>query len=140
MTPDLAEHRYQACTPVRPRQCGRPDYSNRPIFYIHGLHSGSSQAQHAVLNSTVLARLQGPISSAVATLLKQVQIRMRSPNSQGPAFGPCATRIVQQTSFSSSHSSRWGRTQTGFDQESGQYQDLFGLGRLIHQRDGEQNA
>ncbi len=139
MTPDLAEHRYQACTPIRPRQCG-PDDSNRPIFYIHGLHSGSSQAQHAVLDSTVLARLQGPISSAVATLLKQIRIRMQSSSSQGLAFGPSAARIAQQTSFSSSHSSRWGRTQTGFDQESGQYQDLFGLGRLIHQRDGEQNA
>ncbi|MGO3844104.1 MAG: hypothetical protein ACTJHY_15800 [Alcaligenes pakistanensis] len=93
-----------------------------------------------MLDSTVLARLQGPISSAVATLLKQIRIRMQSSSSQGLAFGPCAARIAQQTSFSSSHSSRWGRTQTGFDQESGQYQDLFGLGRLIHQRDGEQNA
>lgn len=35
---------------------------------------------------------------------------------------------------------RWGRTQTGFDQVAGPCQDLFGLGRLIHQRDGEENA
>ena len=139
MTPELAEHRYQACTPTRPRQCG-PDDSNRPFFYIHGLPSGSPQAQHARLDSAVLARLQELISSAVATLLKQLQSRMRSPNSQGGGFDPCAARSRPQPSFSSSHSSRWGRTQTGFDQESGQYQDLFGLGRLIHQRDGEQNA
>ncbi|CAJ0909433.1 Uncharacterised protein [Alcaligenes faecalis] len=33
-----------------------------------------------------------------------------------------------------------GRTQTGFDQVTGSCQDLFGLGRLIHQRDGEENA
>lgn len=33
-----------------------------------------------------------------------------------------------------------GRTQTGFGQVTGSCQDLFGLGRLIHQRDGEENA
>ncbi|AYR20508.1 hypothetical protein D6I95_09135 [Alcaligenes faecalis] len=33
-----------------------------------------------------------------------------------------------------------GRTQTGYDQVTGSCQDLFGLGHLIHQRDGEENA
>ena len=128
MPPDLAEHRYKACAPVRPPLCGSDD-SNRPVFYIHRLHSGSLQVQE-----TVLARLQRPSSSSVASFIKQLRIQAISPVCQDTVRAPFVAHTGQQSSFSSSCSSRWGRTQTGFDQ------DLFGLGRLIHQRDGEQNA
>lgn|SRR5690606_32282340 len=129
MTPDLAEHRYTACAPVRP-PLGGPDDTNRPVFFRHRFLGGSLETPDSVGDAAVLARLQQPGSASVASLLKQFRT---------PAV-PMAQRETGLDSFSGSHSSRWGSAHSAYDPLPRSGQDRGRTGRLTHQRDGEQHA
>lgn len=129
MTPELAEHRYPVSAPVRPPSRGQDDL-NRPVFYLHPFHRGAGQFLDAVLGSAILARLQRPVSSSMAALIKQIGTRAPSQNSQG-------NTLAVATSYSSSRSSLGEQVQAGSDKASG---TLCGPVLWIHQRDGEQHA
>ena len=129
MTPELAEHRYPVSVSVRPPLRGQDDL-NRPVFYLHPFHRGAGQFLDAFLDSAILARLQRPVSSSMAALIKQISTRTPSQNNQGKP-------LAVATSYSSSRSSLGELIQTGLDDTSGA---LCGPVLWIHQRDGEQYA